>query len=286
MGDIYRVKSDKFLTLWVTYCILYTEVSKIFDEKFKIRVSDFLKESLDLDAKSFGFVKENGEANFNLFLNKLIPNLLELKKERRAKILNYAINAFEIEGNDYSRAEDIINGLNSIYDEIYFTDAELDKLNQVVWIRPTKETIAVFDEIMESETEITGLDTSSYIRNMLNEFSRFPRYKKEQITFSKECELTCLARESGRVLKFRYDGELKRAYVFACVYDYLAIQGNYILCYDIERKIICRYQISEIYALHLLDKKYKPSEALQYMCKKYENDALWVDDTIIECEEE
>ena len=172
---------------------------EIFDEKFKIRVSDFLKETLDLDAKAFNFVKENGEANFNLFLNKLIPNLLELKKERRAKILGYAINSFEIEENDYSKAEEIINGLNSIYDEIYFTDAELDKLNQVIWIRPTDVTLPVFDEIMESETEITGLDTSSYIRNMLNEFSRFPRYKKEQITFSKECELTCLARESGRV---------------------------------------------------------------------------------------
>lgn len=258
----------------------------IFDEKFKIRVSDFLKETLDLDAKAFNFVKENGEANFNLFLNKLIPNLLELKKERRVRILDYAINAFEIEENDYSKAEEIINGLNSIYDEIYFTDAELDKLNQAIWIRPTKETLSVFDEIMESETEITGLDVSSYIRNMLNEFSRFPRYKKEQITFSKECELACFARESGRVLKFRYGGELKRAYVFACVYDYLATQGNYILCYDIERKIICRYQISEIYAMHLLDKKYKPSEALQIECGNYESKALWINDEVIGWNEE
>ena len=259
---------------------------EIFDEKFKIRVSDFLKETLDLDAKSFGFVKENGEANFNLFLNKLIPNLLELKKERRTKILGYAINSFKIDKNDYSKAEDIINGLNSIYDEIYFTDAELDKLNQVLWIRPTKENLAVFDEIMENETDITGLDASSYIRNMLNEFSRFPRYKKEQITFSKECELACLARESERILKFRYDGELKRAYVFACVYDYLSNQGNYILCYDIERGIICRYQISEIYALHLLDKKYKASEALKVECTHYENEALWLDDEVIEWEGE
>ncbi len=286
MGDKQDLKTHLTLTYRVTYCILYVEVIKIFDEKFKIRVSDFLKETLDLDAKSFGFVKENGEANFNLFLNKLIPNLLELKKERRAKILDYAINSFEIDENDYSKAEDIINGLNSEYDEIYFTDAELDKLNQVIWIRPAKENLAAFDEIMENETEITGLDASSYIRNMLNEFSRFPRYKKEQITFSKECEMTCLARESGRVLKFRYDNELKRAYVFACVYDYLSSQGNYILCYDIERRIICRYQISEIYALHLLDKKYKASEALKAECIRYENEALWLDDEIVEWEEE
>lgn len=258
----------------------------MLDEKFKIRVSDFLKETLDLDAKAFGFVKENGEANFNLFLNKLIPNLLALKKERRAKILAYARDAFEIGENDFSKAEEIITGLNAIYDEVYFTDAELYKLNQVLWIRPKKETIAVFDEIMESETEITGLDISSCIRNMLNEFSRFPRYKKEQITFKEECALTCFARDSEKILKFRYHDELKRAFVFACVYDYLETQGNFILCYDIGRKIVCRYQISEIYALHLLDKKYKPSESLRIVCEKYENEALWIDDGILEWEEE
>lgn len=258
---------------------------EIFDEKFKIRVSDFLRQTLEFDAIAFNFVKSNGDANLNLFLNKLIPNLLTLKKERRAKIFEYAKNTFKIEENDFSKTEEMINFLNSAHDEIYFTDAELHKLNQVLWIRPTKETLSVFDEITENETEITGLDASSYIRNMLNEFSRFPSYKKEQITFSKECELTCLARDSRRILKFRYCDELKRAYVFACVYDYLATQGNYILCYDIERKIVCRYQISEIYALHLLDKKYKPSEHLQAICKQYVDDALWIDDEIVEVED-
>ena len=58
---------------------------KIFDEKFKIRVSLFIKETIDRDAKAFNFVKENGEANYNLFLNKLIPNLVKLNKDRREK---------------------------------------------------------------------------------------------------------------------------------------------------------------------------------------------------------
>ena len=85
MGDKNDIKSELILTLWVTQCILYSEVIKIIDEKFKIRVSLFIKETIDRDAKAFNFVKENGEANYNLFLNKLIPNLVKLNKDRREK---------------------------------------------------------------------------------------------------------------------------------------------------------------------------------------------------------
>ena len=65
-------------------------VIKIFDEKFKIRVSLFIRQILEFDAISLGFVKNNGEANINAFLNKLIPNLLKLKKEQRNEVLELA----------------------------------------------------------------------------------------------------------------------------------------------------------------------------------------------------
>lgn len=255
---------------------------EIFDEKFKIRVSDFLRQTLELDAVAFNFTKSNGEGNLNAYLNKLIPNLLKLKKERRLEILNYAKQELGIEDAETADAENIINGLNSIFEKIYFSDVELDDLSHVIWIRPNKENVAVFDEIMESETEITGLETSVYIRNLLNEYSRLPRYKKEQIAFDEECDITLQARDSGRILKFRYEGELRRAFVFGCVYNYLEEQGNYFLCCDIGLKIICRYQISEVNALHLLDKKYKPSVGLIEHCKKYYDEGLWLDDEIIE----
>lgn len=255
---------------------------EIFDEKFKIRVSDFLRQTLELDAIAFNFVKSNGEGNLNAYLNKLIPNLLKLKKERRIEILNYANQILGIHNAEFEDAEQIINGLNTIFEKIYFSDTELDELSQTVWIRPTKNNIAVFDEIMESETEITGLEGSVYIRNLLNEYARLPRYKKEQIAFAEECDITLQARESGKVLKFRYEGELHRAFVFGCLYNYLEEQGNYILCFDLEFNIICRYQICEIEALHLLDKKYKPSEKIIELCRKYHDEGLWLYDEVIE----
>ena len=116
----------------------------------------------------------------------------------------------------------------------------------------------------------------------MNEFSRLPRYKKEQITFQEESEKTLLARDSGRELKFRYENEIHRAFVFACVYNYLQEQGNYVLCYDIGLNIICRYQISEITALHVLDKKYKPSDIVRELCNRYAEEGLWLDDEVLE----
>ena len=93
---------------------------EIFDEKFKIRVSDFLRQTLELDAIAFNFVKSNGEGNLNAYLNKLIPNLLKLKKERRIEILNYANQILGIHNAEFEDAEQIINGLNTIFEKIYF----------------------------------------------------------------------------------------------------------------------------------------------------------------------
>ena len=261
-------------------------VIKIFDEKFKIRVSLFIRQILEFDAISLGFVKNNGEANINAFLNKLIPNLLKLKKEQRSAVLELAKKSAYIKIGKPEDIDNMVCDLIAIHDSVYFNDEEHDDCLETVWIRPTKENISVFDEIIESETEITGLDKSNYIRNMLNEYSRFPKYKKEQIAFMDECHITLVARDTKQVLKFRYENQLKSAYVFGCVYDYLQEQGNYVLCYDMTSNIICRYQISEISALNLLNKKHKPSEKIATLCKEYLEQAMWISDEIIEVEEE
>ena len=121
---------------------------------------------------------------------------------------------------------------------------------------------------------------------MLDEYVNLLEFKREQIVFMEEAKLALLAQQTGRILKFRYENELKHAYVFACVYSYLNEHANYLLCYDIKREIICRYQLSEIRALHLIKEKYKPNELVASLCKKYEDDALWLDDEVIECEKE
>lgn len=245
----------------------------------------FVRQILEYDAISLGFIKNDGNANINAFLNKLIPNLLKLKKEQREVVLELAKKSDYIKLSKPENVDNMVCDLIAIHDAVYFNDEEHEEYSETVWIRPTKENVSVFDEIIDSETEITGLDKSVYIRNMLNEYSRFPKYKKEQIAFMDECHITLVARETGRILKFRYKNQLKSAYVFACVYDYLQEQGNYILCYDMTSNIICRYQISEIAALNLISRKYKPDEKILNLCREYSELAMWINDEIIEVEE-
>ena len=67
-------------------------VINILDEKIKIRISKFLRHEIEECDYDFYFIKQDDEPNLNAFLNKLIPNLLKLKKLRREKIYEYAQN--------------------------------------------------------------------------------------------------------------------------------------------------------------------------------------------------
>lgn len=252
------------------------------DEKIKINISVSLREILLYDAVAFGIIKSNGEGNMNGLLNKLVPNLLMLKKKHRAESLHQVQKVVPEAMLCTEDAERVIHSTNSAFQDTYFAEENKEKIPCVVWIRPSNENIKVFDEIIESETEISGIETATYIRRLLGEYARFPLYKREQIVFTEECNMAMQARDGQKILKFRYEGEIHRVFVFACVNTYLRDQANYLLCYDIGRNIICRYGINEITALHLLEKKYKPTEEIIGLCNKYYDDALWLEDEVIE----
>ena len=67
------------------------------NDKIKVKVSSFVANILEIDALRFGFTK-NGKSNKNGLLNKLIPTLVEVRKERRSQIEN-------ILKTEYNRAD-------------------------------------------------------------------------------------------------------------------------------------------------------------------------------------
>ena len=135
-------------------------------DKIKVKLSSFVSNILENDALRFGFIK-NDKSNKNALLNKLIPTLVEVRKARRNEI-EYVLK------EEYRRedTENIYNAVNTVIDKVYFNDAELNVLDEYIWIRPSKETLATYDEIETSETLITAQDVSVYIRGLLNEYSR------------------------------------------------------------------------------------------------------------------
>ena len=245
----------------------------------KLSVSDFVHRILQNDAEKFGFLKKEKEPNLNGLLNKLIPNLLFFRKSRRDEI--HRILSEDFARND---TEAIYECVNTVIDQVYFLDAELQILDDVIWFRPSKKQNAVFDEIEQSETMITGQTTTEYIRGLLNEYSRFPQYKRETIAFDNELYDFATACETGRLFHATVNGKSIRMFAFHYVYGFTYDQSNYLIGYDITNKVIGAIPLSMIRDSYLVDRKYNPSHKLiELLQEYYENEEY---DKVVFYEEE
>lgn len=244
----------------------------------KISISNFVLRILQNDAERFGFFNKEKEPNLNGFLNKLIPNLLYFRKSRRDEIYRVLNEEFAREDS-----ETIYECVNTIIDRVYFSDAELQHLDDVIWFRPSTKQNVVFDEIEQSETKITGQTMTEYIRGLLNEYSRLPQYKRETIAFDDELYDFARACESGRIFHATVNGKSIRVFAFHYVYGFIYDQSNYLIGYDMTHKVIGAIPLCMIRDSYLVERKYKPSEKLIDLLQEYyENEEY---DKIISYEE-
>lgn len=251
----------------------------MISEIVKLYVSDFVLQILRSDAARYEFIKKNSEPNMNGFLNKLLPNLIYYRKLRRDEIRNILENEYMRE-----RTEMIYECVNTVIDRVYFSDTELERLEEKIWFRPSGKRRAVFDEIEDSETKITGQTTSEYIRNLLNEYSRLPQYKRERILFDNELYDFAAGCESGKIFHARVNEKSIRVFCFHYVYGFTSDQGNYLIGYDLTNKVIGAIPLYKIRDSFLVDRKYKPSNKLISILQKYyENNEY---DVVIPYEEE
>ena len=246
-------------------------------DKIKIKVASFVANILENDALCFDFTK-NDKSNKNALLNKLIPTLVEVRKARRNEIEH-------ILKNEYCRedSESVYNAVNTVIDKVYFSDAELNVLEEYIWIRPSKETLATYDEIETSETHITAQEISVYIRGLLNEYSRLPQYKREMLVFDKELDIFSDACHTRNILHFREKETNKRykAFAYNYYYGYLYDQTNYCIIYDINEKKIKSIPLSNIQDIYTIKQKYKPSEKLIKLLQEYADNCNFEEEIMV-----
>ena len=245
----------------------------------KLSISSFVLHILQNDAVRFGFLKKEKEPNLNGLINKLIPNLLYFRKARREEI-------HRILNDEYLRGdtEKVYECVNTVIDQVYFSDAELLVLDEVIWFRPSAKQTSVFDEIEESETKITGQTTTEYIRSLLNEYSRLPQYQREKIAFYDELYDFSDACCSGKIFHATVGKKSIRMFAFHYVYGITYDQTNYLIGYDLTSKVIGAIPLSKIRDSYTVDRKYKPSDRLiDSLQQYYENEEY---DTVIPYEEE
>lgn len=249
-------------------------------EKIKIKVSSFVANILENDALRFNFTK-NEKSNKNALLNKLIPTLVEVRKARRNEIE-------DILKNEYNRedSENIYNAVNTVIDRVYFNGEGLNTLDEYIWIRPNKDTIATFDEIETSETIITAQEIPVYIRGILNEYARLPQYKREMLTFDKELDIFYYACLSHQILHFRdkETNEKYKAFAFDYYYGYLYDQTNYCVIYDINNKMIKSIPLHRMQDIYVIKQKYKPNKQILDELQEYVDDWKFDEEISVEVE--
>jgi len=241
----------------------------MISEKTKIRISSIVLLIINNDCQAFGFISKDNSPNRNGFLNKLIPNLLNARKERRNKIEH-------VLHKDFGRkdSEAIYEAVNTVIDQVYFEDEETEKLNSSFWLRPDKSSIKAFDEIEESELKITYQDYSSYIRGLLNEYSRFPMYKRQVLAFSEECDICRKAFETNQIMLFRYKGVRYRVHFYTILYGFLSTdETNYIIALNTKTWEIRSFDLSFMENPTLIKEKLKMSyletKAIQAYVEQY-----------------
>ena len=245
----------------------------------KLNLSEFVLRILQNDALNFEFIKKNNEPNINALLNKLIPNLVYYRKLRREEIRSILEHEFMRDDS-----EKIYECVNAVIDQVYFSDAELEELNEIVWFRPSEKKRALFDEIEDSETKITMQSTSVYIRGLLNEYARLPQYKREGILFDGELRDFAEACETGKTFHARVNGKSLRIFAFHYVYEYTYDQGNYLIGYDLTNKMIGAIALHKIRDSYVVERKHTPSASLIATLQKYYEDKEYSE--IVSFEEE
>lgn len=230
----------------------------------KLSVSDFILSILRNDALRFGYLKKEKEPNLNGLINKLIPNLLFFRKIRRNEIHRILTEDFAREDT-----EKIYECVNTVIDQVYFSDAELKILDSIIWFRPSTKQNIVFDEIEQSEIKITGQTTTEYIRGLLNEYSRFPQYKRETIAFYDELCVFSDACETGKIFHATVNGKSIRMFAFHYVYGFTYDQSNYLIGYDLTNKLIGALPLCNIRDAYIVERRYKPSDNLIKLLQEY-----------------
>lgn len=150
-------------------------------EKYKIRLSSTTYYTLKNDMFAFNFIRENGEPNQNHFYNTLINGFYHNFKYRYSEINTFLFKELSNYIEDKNRLTSIAHSLNTRINELYHSDFNYKYHRYEIYIYPTKETSAMYDEIEKNQLESESM--SEFIRNLFNEYSKSPSFERERCLY-------------------------------------------------------------------------------------------------------
>ena len=230
-------------------------------DKIKIRISDFVYMILCNDALEFGFHNKNGGVNMSGFLNKLLPNMLQMRRSRKEALFDEIMLTFEnVTDEELGKIQDIVE---RVVDKVYFPDATQGTLVMEVWVRPTKKTsLAFMDMMVEASVSDNGMST--YLRHLLNEYSKLPEHTRERIVFSEEWDIAMFAGREARATHILANGEHLHGVLVDRVIGIAKDQRTYLFLYEFGTEAIRSVLLKDIVSIYTEDWSCDvPDEALE-----------------------
>lgn len=175
----------------------------------------------------------------------------------------------------------VIYFLDGDLDSIYFGDEELNYLTRSIWFRPHKNLEKCITEIEESELKITLISLSQYIRSLLNEYARLPRYKRCELILHHEIDLIkqCIADDLN--VTFIYD-KLSKYTINPYHYTFVMFEERNILVgYDINKGEIRSFDVSKISKADYTGQSLPLSMEIMDKLEDYCDNMYYIDNKII-----
>lgn len=230
-------------------------------EKINVTISETVLSIINNDACVY-FRNEDsksGKPNTNGLLNIILPSLLDIRKERRAKMEKLIKKKGSLSAFDPPAAKKILTELEETFDSVYFDDDDNYRTAGQLSIRPLNENQAAFDEIAYDEARIMGSSVSACFSSMLNEYTRLPEYKRQQVIFYKTLKLFHKAADKHMLYCCRIDESQIKLFPLISKVIYSPKQYNVISGLSADGQDTLEvFDVRDIEAPYILDGEFEP----------------------------
>ena len=154
-------------------------------EKIKINLDKRAATKLNNDITIFRYLKENGSANKNGFLNTLLANYFPIYHNIAHKHIQRYNKIINTHLNNKNTSTNIINDLIST--NKFFSYNKTNSLEVSINFKPINSNKKIISIIINEYTHHQSI--SSFFRNMIEHYLSLPQYKREQIIYLDSYEI-------------------------------------------------------------------------------------------------
>lgn len=198
--------------------------------KLSVRVSEGVYYQLMADIEDFDFQKRNA------FFNKLLPNLIVYRLEKRKDLRTFfENNIVHCIKDNYQ--EKLLYVMDDLFDHVYFDDNRENYHHRTLHFRLNKANIIQLQGFFD-ELQAQNQNKTSYIRNLFNEYANMRKDRREYRCFERECYLILNAIENQNAITCTFKGENYTLIPYKIDLNY--IDGSlYLLALEAENMHVC-----------------------------------------------